>query len=41
MNVEKTKIVVFGKSKWKGKHIFKYDGHVISLEDSFKYLVVI
>ena len=41
VNVEKTKIVVFEKSKWKGKHIFKYDGHVISVEDSFKYLGVI
>ena len=42
MNVEKTKIAVFGKSKWKGKHIFKYDGHVIPVGDtcSFKYLDV-
>ena len=40
-NVEKTKIVIFGKSKWKGKQIFKYDGDIITVEDSFKYLGVI
>ena len=41
VNVEKTKIVLFGKSKWKGKQIFKYDGNIITVEDSFKYLGVI
>ena len=41
VNVEKTKIVIFGKSKWKGKQIFKYDGKIITVEDSFKYLGVI
>ena len=41
VNVEKNKIVVLWKSKWKGEHIFKYDGHVTSVEDSFKYLGVI
>ena len=41
VNVKKTKIVLFGKSKWKGKQIFKYDGNIITVEDSFKYLGVI
>ena len=41
VNVEKTKIVIFGKAKWKGKQIFKYDGNSITVEDSFKYLGVI
>ena len=41
VNVEKTKIVIFGKSKWKGEQIFKYDGNIIIVEDSFKYLGVI
>ena len=34
VNVEKTKIVIFGKSKWKGKQIFKYDGKIITVEDT-------
>ena len=41
VNVEKTNIVIFGKSKWKGKQIFKNDGNIITVEDSFKYLGVI
>ena len=31
VNVEKTKKIVFGQSKWKGEHIFKYNGPVLSV----------
>jgi len=38
VNVSKTKIVVFGSRKYKGKTMFKYDDDQIEIVDEFKYL---
>ena len=41
VNVSKTKVVVFGARKYKGKTVFKYEDSQIEIVDEFKYLGVI
>ena len=38
VNVTKTNILVFGKRKYKGKFVFKYNNCPIDIVDNFKYL---
>ena len=40
VNIDKSKIVVFSKTKWKITHQFIFNGSNIGIENSFKYLGV-
>ena len=41
INIDKTKIMVFSKTQWKGNFIFQYEGKDLETVQEFKYLGVI